>query len=225
MTWGEVSVLQLLGEVSTLNLVHMDPVNTLFWNLVSEWNIWKRSPCVLVRTANLHILRIGDAITAPLDLWTPRHLTTTTTTTTTAAIFSSSCCVRILLLLSVFTSFMRMLRLFFSVFGEFQAPPICWNMNYSVLSRLQWIHLDADILEAMPRNKRWFWYVWTRPQSTRSQTHFHPTFLLFNVSYPSKSSILVPTTVFMALMGLQKKNHKHQLLIFKHCWMRVYLAV
>ena len=35
---------------------------------------------------------------------------------------------------------MRMLRLFFPGFGEFQAPPIGWNMNYSMLSRLQWIH-------------------------------------------------------------------------------------
>ena len=25
-------------------------------------------------------------------------------------------------------------------------------MNYSVLSHLQWIHLDANILEMMPRN-------------------------------------------------------------------------
>ena len=34
---------------------------------------------------------------------------------------------------------------------EFQAPPIGWNMNYSVLSRFQWIRLDANILETMPR--------------------------------------------------------------------------
>ena len=50
----------------------------------------------------------------------------------------------------LYTSFMRMLRLFFSIFGEFQVPPI-WDMNYSVLSRLQWIHSDANILETMPK--------------------------------------------------------------------------
>ena len=48
-------------------------------------------------------------------------------------------------------SFMRMLRLLFSVFVEFQAPPVGWNMNYSVLSRFQWIRLDTNILEKMPR--------------------------------------------------------------------------
>ena len=31
------------------------------------------------------------------------------------------------------------------------APPIGWNMNYSMLSHLQWIHLGMNILEAMPR--------------------------------------------------------------------------
>ena len=58
-----------------------------------------------------------------------------------------------LLLLSVCiqrASFMHMLHLFFSIFGEFQTPPIGWNMNYSVLSRFQWIRLDASILEMMP---------------------------------------------------------------------------
>ena len=54
---------------------------------------------------------------------------------------------------------------FFSIFGTFQAPPIGWNMNYSVLSRLQWIRSDTKILETMPRKtgekKVWwmFWYV------------------------------------------------------------------
>ena len=32
---------------------------------------------------------------------------------------------------------MRMLRVFFSVFGEYQAPPIGWNMNYSVFGCFQ----------------------------------------------------------------------------------------
>ena len=44
----------------------------------------------------------------------------------------------------------RMLRLFYFVLGEFQAPPIGWRMNYSVLRRFQWIRLDANILETMP---------------------------------------------------------------------------
>ena len=42
-------------------------------------------------------------------------------------------------------------------------------MNYSVLSRFQWIRVDANILETMLRKaeeKRSFWYVWTRCQST-----------------------------------------------------------
>ena len=46
---------------------------------------------------------------------------------------------------------MCMLRLFFSVFGEFQAPPIGWNINYSAFGHFQWICLDANIFETMPR--------------------------------------------------------------------------
>ena len=59
---------------------------------------------------------------------------------------------------------MHVLRLFFSVLGEFQAPPVG-------MSRLQWIHLDANILEMMP-SKTWekkivlvrvdmVWEMWT----------------------------------------------------------------
>ena len=63
---------------------------------------------------------------------------------------------------------MHMLRLFFSVSGEFQAPPTGWNMNYSVLSCFQWIRLDADILEMMLRKteekKRLFGCVWMKPK-------------------------------------------------------------
>ena len=44
---------------------------------------------------------------------------------------------------------MSMLRLFFSIFGEFQAPPI--GLEYSVLGHFQWIRLDANILEKMLR--------------------------------------------------------------------------
>ena len=46
--------------------------------------------------------------------------------------FSSSCCVQFLLLSVCIqrASFMRMLSHFFCVFGEFQAPPIGWNMIY-----------------------------------------------------------------------------------------------
>ena len=44
---------------------------------------------------------------------------------------------------------MHTLSLLFSVF-ECQAPPIGWNMNYSVFGRFQWICLDATILEMMP---------------------------------------------------------------------------
>ena len=58
----------------------MDPLNALFWNLVSGWKNLKRNP-------NLHTLRIDDAI-APqppaFDLLTPKRLITTTTTTTMA---------------------------------------------------------------------------------------------------------------------------------------------
>ena len=49
-------------------------------------------------------------------------------------------------------------------FGEFQAPPIGWNMNYSALSCFQWIRLDANILETMPRKaeeRQIVWYMWT----------------------------------------------------------------
>ena len=44
-----------------------------------------------------------------------------------------------------------MLLLFFSVFGECEAPPRGWNMNYSIFSRFQWIRMDANILEMMQR--------------------------------------------------------------------------
>ena len=46
---------------------------------------------------------------------------------------------------------MCMRRLFFSVFDEFEAPPVGWSMNYNVLRLLQWIHLDANILETIQR--------------------------------------------------------------------------
>ena len=52
----------------------MDPVNTLFWNLVSGWKNLKSRSRVLVWTANLHISCIDDTIAPPL------HLRTTTTT-------------------------------------------------------------------------------------------------------------------------------------------------
>ena len=67
---------------------------------------------------------------------------------------SSSCCVQFLLLLSVCiksASFMHMLRLFFSVFDEFQAPPIDLEYEVQRVESLQWIRLDANILETMPR--------------------------------------------------------------------------
>ena len=43
------------------------------------------------------------------------------------------------------------LRIFFSYFGEFQVHLKAWNMNFSVLSCFQWIRIDANILETMPR--------------------------------------------------------------------------
>ena len=47
---------------------------------------------------------------------------------------------------------MHLLHRFFSIFGEFQAPPIGVEYDiYSALSRSQWICLDANILEVMPR--------------------------------------------------------------------------
>ena len=55
-----------------------------------------------------------------------------------------------------------MLRLFFSVFGQFQVPPIGLRLR-----RFQRIRLDANIFETMPRKteeKRSFWYVWTWPE-------------------------------------------------------------
>ena len=55
----------------------MGPVNALFWNLVSAW----RHSCVLVWMANLHILRMDEAMAPPLDPWTPWRLITTPTAT------------------------------------------------------------------------------------------------------------------------------------------------
>ena len=51
---------------------------------------------------------------------------------------------------------------------NFKCHLLAWNMNYSVLSHFQWIYLDTNILETMPRKmgkKRSFWYVWTWPQN------------------------------------------------------------
>ena len=84
---------------------------------------------------------------------------------------SSSSCFWIRLLLCVCkqrASFMHMLRLFFSVFGEFQAPPIGWNMNYSVLSLFQWTQIFLKRCRGRRRKKRLFWYVWTQTQSNPS---------------------------------------------------------
>ena len=60
----------------------MDPVNTLFWNLVSWWKNLKTPPlysCADNKSA--YLLRIDDAIVPPLafNLFTPRRLIRTTT--------------------------------------------------------------------------------------------------------------------------------------------------
>ena len=47
---------------------------------------------------------------------------------------------------------MRRLSLFFSIFDEFQVPPL--GLEYELkLGNLRSIHLDANILETMPRKK------------------------------------------------------------------------
>ena len=62
---------------------------------------------------------------------------------------------------------MRMLRLFSVSSGEFQVPPIGLKYELQRLSHFQWIHLDTNSFETMPRKtgeKILFWYVWTRPK-------------------------------------------------------------
>lgn len=40
-----------------------------------------------------------------------------------------------------------------------------WYMNYSMLHRLQWVRLDANILETMPTGKKVpFGYMWAWPE-------------------------------------------------------------
>ena len=63
---------------------------------------------------------------------------------------------------------MRMLRLFFSIFGEFQAPPI--GLEYE-LQRFESFSVDPfgckyswNDAEEDGGKKRLFWYVWTRPK-------------------------------------------------------------
>ena len=46
---------------------------------------------------------------------------------------------------------MRMRRLVFYVFGQFQAPPIGLEYELQLLSRFQWIRLDTNILERILR--------------------------------------------------------------------------
>ena len=60
------------------------------------------------------------------------------------------CTRRFHLLLAVF-SFSVYCLFVYSIFGECQAPPIGWNINYSVFGRFQRIRADANILETMPR--------------------------------------------------------------------------
>ena len=114
----------------------------------------ERRPCVLVWTANLHTLRIDDAMAPPLDLLTPQGLITTTAMADYVLVFvlqktwslSGLLWQDILLqrimdnrraifvfflscspsTVCLYTAqvFIHMLHRFSSVFGEFQAPPI-----------------------------------------------------------------------------------------------------
>ena len=68
-------------------------------------------------------------------------------------------CVWFLLPLSVCIQHASFMRIFFSIFGEFQVPPIGLEYEPQCVERIEWIHLDANILEMMPRKKRSFWYV------------------------------------------------------------------
>ena len=59
---------------------------------------------------------------------------------------------------------MCMLCLFFSVLGEFQAPPIGLEYELQCFGRFQWIRMDTNILETMPRKteeNKIVSYVWT----------------------------------------------------------------
>ena len=143
-------------------IVLMDPVNTLFWDLVSGWKHLKTLPLfsrVDVESAYFAYRWRHRPAPRPraFHLWTPRCPITTTTAAVEDFVLvlvlqkisslselvddaeqrrimddrltkSSSCCVWFLLLLSV--CLQRA-----SIVGDFQAPPIGWNMNYSVLSR------------------------------------------------------------------------------------------
>ena len=63
----------------------------------------------------------------------------------------------------------NMLRLFFiSFLVNFKRHISAWSINYSMLSRLQWIHVDANILETMPRKKDRFG---TCGRGLKSTTH------------------------------------------------------
>ena len=64
---------------------------------------------------------------------------------------------------------MRMLCLFFSVFGEFQAPPISLECE---LQRFESFSVDLcghkysrNDVKTDRGKKRLFWYMWTRPTS------------------------------------------------------------
>ena len=155
--------------------VHMDQTH-FSENGSQGGEIRKRSPPVVVWTANPHTFQTDDAIAPPLNLWTLQCLITKQQRRTTCLCWgcrrywaflatflpcswvwvaaavrphdrstqkilvslhspfsSSSCCVGFLRLLYVCkqqASLMCMLSVFFSVFGECQAPPIGWNMNY-----------------------------------------------------------------------------------------------
>ena len=158
-------------------------------------------PSVFMWTVNPHTFRNDDAIAPPLDPWTPRRLIATTTTmaaymfvfvpqkttlpvhTKDSGFLASAIFIFFFLLCSVSpstvclqrASLMRMLSVFFSVFGECQAPPVGWNMNCSVVGRCQSIHVDANILKTMMRKmegKRLFTPVWTEPESGEQEKHW-----------------------------------------------------
>ena len=50
---------------------------------------------------------------------------------------------------------MRMLRVFFSVFGECQAPPIGLEYELQRFQSFQWNRVDAHILKTMARKTEW----------------------------------------------------------------------
>ena len=184
-------------------IIQMDPVNALFWNLVSGWKHLKTPPLrshVDGESAYFAYWWHHRPIPRPLafNLLTPWHLITTTTTTM-ADYMLVFVLQKILSLLELVGQSVMLLCNYAEqkshCTSHFHLPLVVFGFsfyclfvystsflaNLKSLSRLQWIHLDANILQPKPRKTGGKKIVLVRVEMalertrSKNQTEFHPT--------------------------------------------------